>query len=94
MSCGIAKRTGTGSPRYTLHEKLAYKGEQQQTLNAMLADMADGVISVLVVWHSDRLERRGTRRGYALLEAVEAAGGRIEWVKDPEFGGESAPTRY
>src|SRR5262249_26968226 len=72
--------------RYVLHDKSASKGEQQAMLDQAVADMAAGVISVLAVWHSDRLDRRGPKAAYAFLWAAELAGGRIESVLDPQFG--------
>lgn len=75
--------------RYVLHDKSAFKGEQVESLNQMLADMASGVITVLVIWSSDRLDRRGPKYAWGTLAAAELAGGRIESVQDPEFGGDS-----
>jgi DNA invertase Pin-like site-specific DNA recombinase len=73
---------------YTLHDKSASKGEHEPALADMLADMAAGQFSVLVCWQSSRLDRQGTKRGYAILTAVELAGGRIEVTQEPEFGGD------
>ena len=70
---------------YTLHGKSASKGEQQQTLDQMLADMRAGLITVLVVWRDDRIERRGVMRMIPLINAVRAAGGRIEFVTQPHL---------
>jgi Resolvase, N terminal domain/Recombinase/Recombinase zinc beta ribbon domain len=72
--------------RYVLHDKSASKGEQQAELDRMLADIRSGMIEVLVVWHSWRLERRGPGRTFALIAAVNEAGGRIESVQEPLFG--------
>ena len=68
--------------RYTLHDKSAYKGEQQETLDAIVADMRAGVIKVLVCWHSDRLDRRGVLEALTFLHQVKDAGGRIESVQE------------
>ncbi len=68
--------------RYVLHDKSAYKGEQQATLDQIVADMAAGLIKVLVVWHSDRLDRRGVRQALTFLWQVEDAGGRVESVQE------------
>src|SRR5215472_11775206 len=38
---------------YQVHDKSASKGEQQDALDEMLADIREGHISVLVAWHSD-----------------------------------------
>lgn len=67
---------------YTLHDKSAYKGEQQAALDKIVADMQAGLIKVLVVWHSDRLDRRGVRQALTFLWQVEDAGGRVESVKE------------
>jgi DNA invertase Pin-like site-specific DNA recombinase len=74
--------------RYTLHDKSASKGEQQEKLDQMLADMRDGTIKILVCWHSDRLERREPAYVYKLLAQVKDAGGHIESVQEPTFGGQ------
>ncbi len=68
--------------RHTLHDKSAYKGEQQEALDQVIADMQAGIIKVLVVWHSDRLDRRGVREALTFLWQVEDAGGRVESVKE------------
>jgi DNA invertase Pin-like site-specific DNA recombinase len=68
---------------YTLHGKSASKGEQQPMIDAMLADMHAGVIKVLVVWKSDRIERRGPRFVFNLLWEIQNAGGRVEFVTEP-----------
>ena len=61
--------------RYELNDKSASKGEQQAKLDEMLADMRDGIISVCVVWRSNRLERRGPEALFKLLRQVKDAGG-------------------
>ena len=71
---------------YRLNDKSAKKGEQQKALNEVIADMASGLIKALICWHSDRLDRRGPKAGYAFLYAVELVKGRIESVLDPDFG--------
>ena len=72
--------------RYELNDRSAYHGEQDRELARMLADVRSGRIKVLVVWHSDRLERRGGRELLNLLAEVADAGGRVESVKEPELG--------
>jgi site-specific DNA recombinase len=74
--------------RYELNDKSASKGEQQATLDAMLEDMREGVIKVLVCWHSDRVERRGPEALFRLLRQIKDAGGRIESTKEPLLGTE------
>jgi DNA invertase Pin-like site-specific DNA recombinase len=67
---------------YTLRGKSASKGQQDKALDAMLADMRNGLFTVLVVWASDRIERRGAYNAFDLARRVRDAGGRIEYVKD------------
>ena len=73
---------------YQLNDKSASKGQQQDKLDEMLADMREGTIKVLVCWHSDRLERRGPEYVFRLLAQVRDADGRIESTKEPLFGAE------
>jgi DNA invertase Pin-like site-specific DNA recombinase len=70
---------------YILHGRSASKGEQQATLDQMLADMRAGLITVLVVWRDDRIERRGVMHMIPLINAVKEAGGRIEFVTQPHL---------
>ena len=74
--------------RYELNDKSASKGEQQAKLDAMLEDMREGTIKVLVCWHSDRVERRGPEALFRLLRQIKDAGGRIESTKEPLLGTE------
>lgn len=67
---------------YTLRGKSASKGQQDKALDEMLADMLRGVFSVLVIWASDRIERRGAYNAFDLARRVKEADGRIEYVKD------------
>lgn len=71
---------------YTVHGKSASKGHHQKDLDAMLADMRAGVIKVLVIWHSSRIERRPGKALLDLLEEVATAGGRVESVLEPMLG--------
>jgi len=70
-------------PTYRLHGKSASKGAQQAKLDEMLEDMRSGVITVLVVWYSARIERRGAYDHFNLAHMVRDAGGRIEYVMEP-----------
>jgi DNA invertase Pin-like site-specific DNA recombinase len=79
----------TIAKRYELNDKSASKGEQQETLDAMLHDVREGTIKVLVCWHSDRLERRGPEYVFRLLSQVRDADGSIESVQEPDFGRQS-----
>jgi DNA invertase Pin-like site-specific DNA recombinase len=69
-------------PTYQLHGKSASKGEQDSELEKVIADMTAGVINVLVVWHSSRIERRGAESVFDLARKVRGAHGRIEYVQD------------
>ena len=72
---------GTG-PTYRLHGRSAYKGQQDADLDRVISDMSSGVIQVLIVWQSSRIERRGAYNAFDLARRVREAGGRIEYVKD------------
>ncbi len=78
--------------RYALHDKSAYKGEQQATLDQVVADMRAGVIKVLVIWHSDRIERREVLDLLIFLREVKSAGGRVESVKEGLLDGNNLTT--
>jgi DNA invertase Pin-like site-specific DNA recombinase len=67
---------------YTLRGKSASKGKQDAALDEMIEDMRRGAFTVLVVWASDRIERRGAYNAFDLARRVKEAGGRIEYVKD------------
>lgn len=71
-----------GDGTYVLHGKSAYKGKQDAMLQQVIADMRAGKVSVLVVWQSSRIERRGAYNAFDLARRVRDAGGRIEYVKD------------
>ena len=71
---------------YTVHGKSASKGHHQTDLDQVLADMRAGVIKVLVIWHSSRIERRPGKALLDLLEEVAEAGGRVESVQEPMLG--------
>ena len=72
--------------RYDLNDKSASKGKQQAKLDEMLNDMRDGTIKVLVCWHSDRLERRGSEFLQRDIRLIRDAGGKVESVKEPWLG--------
>jgi DNA invertase Pin-like site-specific DNA recombinase len=72
--------------RYVVHGKSASKGEHQADLDAALADMRAGIIRVLVIWHSDRLERRPAKVLLDVLAEFAEAGGRVESVQEPTLG--------
>lgn len=68
--------------RYVLHGKSAYKGKQDAFIDQVIADMRARVITVLIVWASDRIERRGAYNAFDLARRVAEVGGRIEYVLD------------
>jgi DNA invertase Pin-like site-specific DNA recombinase len=72
--------------KYTLHSKSAFHGKQQPTLDKVIADIKAGTITVLVIWHSDRLERREGKALLDVLAEIAAAGGRVESVQEPTLG--------
>ena len=67
---------------FSLKGKSASKGKQEKALSEMLEDMRRGIFTVLVVWASDRIERRGAWNAFDLARRVREAGGRIEYVRD------------
>jgi DNA invertase Pin-like site-specific DNA recombinase len=79
---------------YIVHAKSAFKGEHQKDLDAAVGDMREGRTEVLVIAHSNRLERRENREGKpdigtellnTLAEFVDA-GGKVESVEEPTLG--------
>ena len=77
---------------YTLHDKSASKGEQQEALDEVLDDLRRGEIQVLVCWHSDRLDRRGVREALDFIVKVKNAGGHIESTKEGQLDEDSIDT--
>jgi DNA invertase Pin-like site-specific DNA recombinase len=70
---------------WTLHGKSATKGKQQPALDEVLKAFEEHIISVLVVWKDDRLERRGSFRMFDFMGKVIDAGGRVEFVTQPHL---------
>ena len=79
---------------YIVHAKSAFKGEHQKDLDIAVEDMREGLTEVLVIAHSNRLERRESREGKpdigtellnTLAEFVDA-GGHVESVEEPTIG--------
>ncbi len=60
----------------------ASKGMQQEMLDLVVDDMRENRLTVLVVWKSNRIERRGAWNAFDLARKVRDAGGRIEYVVD------------
>ena len=74
---------------YIVHAKSAFKGEHQKDLDIAVADMREGLTEVLVIAHSNRLERREGEIGTELLNTLAEfvdAGGRVESVEEPTLG--------
>lgn len=71
----IGQRGYEVGPTYRVHGDSAYHGEHEPEFRRAMADLTAKRIDVLVVWKSDRIERRGA---YALMglisEAAEADG--------------------
>ena len=65
---------------YTVHGRSAYKGNKafDEEWAKVLEDMRTGVISVLVVWKQDRIDRK--LQTFQMLAQVVEAGGRVEFV--------------
>ena len=79
---------------YIVHAKSAFKGEHQKDLDIAVEDMREGFTAVLVIAHSNRLERRENREGKpdigtellnTLAEFVDA-GGHVESVEEETLG--------
>jgi DNA invertase Pin-like site-specific DNA recombinase len=75
---------------YVVHAKSAYKGEHQKDLDEAVTHMRHGAIRILVIWHSDRIERRHDHGKSKTLPDTLAefadAGGRVESVQEPQLG--------
>lgn len=72
--------------RYQLHDVSAYHGDQEQALAEILDDIRTGIITVLVLVHSSRIDRRDPDRAEYYHLSIRMAGGRIESVREPMFG--------
>jgi DNA invertase Pin-like site-specific DNA recombinase len=70
---------------YTVHGGSAFKGNRKfdRTWASVLDDMRAGHISVLVVWKTDRIDRK--LNTFAMLADVIKAGGRVEFVTQPHL---------
>ncbi len=74
---------------YIVHAKSAFKGEHQADLDRAIEDMREGITQVLVIAHSNRLERREGKIGTELLSTLAEfvdAGGRVDSVEEPTLG--------
>jgi DNA invertase Pin-like site-specific DNA recombinase len=71
---------------YRLHDKSAFHGEHESVLAQILEDIRAGVISVVVIVHSSRIDRRDPKVAEHYELSIRMAGGRIESVREPLFG--------
>jgi DNA invertase Pin-like site-specific DNA recombinase len=72
--------------RYPLHDKSAYHGEHETDLEEILEDIRKGIITVVVMVHSSRIDRRDPDVAEVYHLSIKAAGGRLESVREPLFG--------
>jgi DNA invertase Pin-like site-specific DNA recombinase len=72
--------------RYQLHDVSAYHGEQESALAEILEDIRAGVITVLVIVDSSRIDRRDPDIAALYHLSIRIEGGRIESVREPLFG--------
>lgn len=86
IAAHCAARGYQDGPEYTVHARSAYHGAQQRDLDEALADARAGLYQVLVIWHSDRLERRPGKALLDVLAEFSAAGVRVESVSEPALG--------
>jgi DNA invertase Pin-like site-specific DNA recombinase len=71
----------TYAPDIRLNDFSASKGEHVDALETALADMKDGLYSVLVVAHSSRIDRQDRLREW--FDRARQCGGRIESAREP-----------
>lgn len=72
--------------RFRLHDMSASRGEQEAVLQDILNDIRNGMYTVLVIAHSSRIDRRDPDTQMLYVLSVRLAGGRMESVREPEFG--------
>lgn len=70
---------------YTVHGGSAFKGNKKfdDEWAKVIRDISRGVITVLVVWKTDRIDRK--LQTYHMIKEVVEAGGRIEFVTQPHL---------
>jgi DNA invertase Pin-like site-specific DNA recombinase len=78
----IAGHGYAAGPTYTLHDVSASKGEQDEYLAQVIADGEAGKLHVLVGWVVDRLDRRGPWATGVFVQALNAAGVRVETTSE------------
>jgi DNA invertase Pin-like site-specific DNA recombinase len=75
---------------YVVHAKSAFKGEHQADLDRAVKAARDGEFSTLVIWHSDRIERRHNQGESKTLLATLAefadAGCQVVSQQEPLLG--------
>lgn len=73
------------SARYCLRGKSAFKGAQRGEIAKVVEAIRRGDVTVVVCWALDRWTREGIAPYFALKTEVEAAGGRIEFAREPSL---------
>ena len=70
---------------YTVHGGSAFKGSKKfdDEWANVIRDISRGVITVLVVWKTDRIDRK--LQTYQMIKEVVEAGGRVEFVTQPHL---------
>jgi len=70
---------------YTVHGGSAFKGNKKfdDEWAKVIRDITNGVITVLVVWKTDRIDRK--LQTYQMIKEVVEAGGRVEFVTQPHL---------
>lgn len=76
---------------YELNDTSAWKGEQKARLDEAIADAWAGQWEVLIVWASDRIERRGIEALLSLQRKLRKAGANLMSVKEPWITGADDP---
>ena len=73
---------------FDLPDLSASKGKARhlEALEDVIADMHAGLYTVLVLVHSSRLDRRDEDEQLSFLLRIRQAGGRVESVREPNFG--------
>lgn len=70
---------------YTVHGGSAFKGNKKfdDEWAKVIKDIINGVITVLVVWKTDRIDRK--LQTYQMIKEIVEAGGRVEFVTQPHL---------
>ena len=70
---------------YTVHGGSAFKGSKKfdDEWANVIRDITRGIITVLVVWKTDRIDRK--LQTYQMIKEVLDAGGRVEFVTQPHL---------